>query len=238
MRDGAGVLHLGARRPQRARPRTRRPVLRLAASPNASAQNSALPKRAFVTSRRSPPVRRKTSASRVDERRPAGRRRRSAAPSLREMNRAVAGCAARWSSSRWTSPSPPPAGDREAEHLLRAVVVVAPARYSVVAARSPRLSMPWPVRQREASIDVGLRVAGVDADRVQLEQLAAVVLVDPADHAAAHRARHRVQVVVEVVEHRRVQRGGAQQVAEAAEHVRAGSRRARRTRSSSGRSRR
>ena len=66
---------------------------------------------------------------------------------------------------------------------------------------------------------VGLGVAGVDADGVQLHQLAPVVLVDAADDAPAHRPRHRVQVVVEVEDHGRVLGGGAQQVAEAAEGV-------------------
>ena len=52
--------------------------------------------------------------------------------------------------------------------------------------------MPWPVRQREASITSCLRVAGVDADRVQLDQLAPVVLVEPPTGAAADPVRGTV----------------------------------------------
>src|SRR5439155_11921876 len=69
--------------------------------------------------------------------------------------------------------------------------------------------------------DVVLGVAGVDADRVQLQQLAAVVLVEPADRAPAYRHRRPAEVVVEEVEHRRMGGGGAEQVTELAERVRA-----------------
>ena len=56
----------------------------------------------------------------------------------------------------------------------------------------------------------GLGVAGVAADGVQLEQLAALVLVGPVTH---------VGPVVQVQPHRRVQRGGQQEVLEPAEGV-------------------
>ena len=58
--------------------------------------------------------------------------------------------------------------------------------------------------------DVLLRIATVDAECVQLEQLAGVVLVEAARGA---------EVVVEVVQHRRAVRDRAEQVAEFAERV-------------------
>ena len=134
------------------------------------------------------------------------------------MKWAVAGCAARWSSSRSTSAGAAARGDGEPEHLLAALVVLACAEH--VAAGGAQVVDAVAGEAARGVDHVRLRVAGVDADRVQLQELAAVVLVDPADRAAALRARRRVQVVVEVVEHRRVQRHGAEQLAEAAQHVR------------------
>jgi hypothetical protein len=61
-------------------------------------------------------------------------------------------------------------------------------------------------------LHVGLRVAAVDAERVQLQQFARVVFVD---------AVGGVGLVVEVAQHRRVQGTRAEQVAKAAERVRA-----------------
>ena len=75
--------------------------------------------------------------------------------------------------------------------------------------------------------DVGLRVAAVDAERVQLHQLAAVVLVEPRtprvgrETSARDLLARRLRLpVVEVEQHRRVASRGQQQVAEPAEDVR------------------
>ena len=78
--------------------------------------------------------------------------------------------------------------------------------------------MPQPGEDPRRLAHVVLAVAGVDADGVQLEQLAAVVLVDAGDDAAALVHVGAVRVVVEEEQHRRVRGHGAQQVAEAAEH--------------------
>ena len=83
--------------------------------------------------------------------------------------------------------------------------------------------------------DVLLGVAAVDAKRVQLQQLARVVLVDArvgrSSAAAVCTSRTlrtprtlctlltRTQPVVEIEQHRRALRGGAEHVAEVAEHV-------------------
>ena len=76
-------------------------------------------------------------------------------------------------------------------------------------------------------LHVLLRVAAVDAERVQLEQLARVVFVQPALLATcpaaglrAARARADRLEVVEVDEHRRMLRRREHHVFEAAEHVR------------------
>jgi len=73
---------------------------------------------------------------------------------------------------------------------------------------------------------VALRVAAVDTQGVELHQLARVVLVEPRGPALVRARRHdetrpRAHPVVQVEEHRRVARGGEQEVAEPAERVRA-----------------
>ncbi len=60
-------------------------------------------------------------------------------------------------------------------------------------------------------LHIGLRIAAVDAERVQLHQLARVVLVDVID---------RVLRVVEIAQHRRMLQRRQHEVAEAAERVR------------------
>jgi len=69
-------------------------------------------------------------------------------------------------------------------------------------------------RQRR---DVSLRVAAVDAERVQLHQLACVVFVE----AAAARTGRRTAGVVQVMQHRRMPRRRVQHVGEAAQRIRA-----------------
>ena len=110
------------------------------------------------------------------------------------------------------------------------------------AAALPRL-LDRPAGERARDLgDVLLRVAAVDAERVQLHQLAAVVLVQAlrrvrvrgaeARHREARRRTmsqrcrasmrpsDRAHPVVEIEEHRRALRRRAEQVAELAEHVR------------------
>src|SRR5208282_4097573 len=68
---------------------------------------------------------------------------------------------------------------------------------------------------------VGLRVAAVDAQRMQFHQLARVVLVDPFEIALrAGAAGRSVLPVVEVEKHRRMMRGRAKQRAELAHRMR------------------
>ena len=70
--------------------------------------------------------------------------------------------------------------------------------------------------------DVGLAVAAADADRVQLQDFAAQVLVEAAVRAlAGSRVRADGARVVEEVQHRRMTLGGQQHVGEPPEHVRA-----------------
>ena len=121
--------------------------------------------------------------------------------------------------------------ERVAEHLLGVGVVGAGAEDE--AAPSAWL-VDGPPGEGAGDVDhVSLRVTTVDAERVQLEQFATIVLVEPAPvthHRAAVRQRSSAQFeqrvvqavrdalrVVEVDQHRRAVRHGAEQVAEGAE---------------------
>ena len=149
------------------------------------------------------------------------------------MWRAVDGCAARMSSTRSPSSTPP------------ALIVWPSTVFSPRSWRAgheheprslPRLHRPAGERARDVD-DVLLRVAAVDAERVQLEQLARVVLVDAASIAARvpratvgcasaleRRRRTRctsahsctraldAQPVIEIEEHRGTLRRGAEHV--------------------------
>ena len=144
------------------------------------------------------------------------------------MKRAVDGCAARMSST--CSPSLLAAAglDPVAEHQLLAAVVQ--ARVEDVAAALARIAdRPAGERARDLG-HVLLRVAAVDAQRVQLHQLAAVVLVQPsflpvARPSSGSRARTSgvrigAHPVVEIEQHRRTLRRRFEQIAELAEDVR------------------
>ena len=96
----------------------------------------------------------------------------------------------------------------EAEDRHRADPVVSTARTRT---RPSRVDAE-PGEDARGVQDAGLAVPAVDADGVQLEELAALVLV---------RVRRRRVAVVEVGEHRRVLGDAAQQVGELAERVRA-----------------
>ena len=73
-------------------------------------------------------------------------------------------------------------------------------------------------RQRD---HVGLAVAAIDAQRVQLHEFARVILVQPLELAPRPRAAgRRVEPVVEIEQHRRMLGGGAQEISEAAEQMR------------------
>ena len=96
------------------------------------------------------------------------------------MKRAVDGCAARMSSTCSPSSSPPPA------LITWPSTTFSPASWICGSKRKPP-PMPRvvnrPARERARHFgDVLLRVAAVDAERVQLHQLAAVVLVQPLRH--------------------------------------------------------
>src|SRR5579871_470502 len=68
--------------------------------------------------------------------------------------------------------------------------------------------------------DVGLGVAAVDPQRVQLHQLARVIFVDSFEATArAGSVRRRVLPVVEIEQHRRMPGSGTQQIAKAAEDM-------------------
>ena len=98
--------------------------------------------------------------------------------------------------------------ERVAEHPLDAAIVGLLVEDE--AARLARLPQR-PSRERARDVDdVLLRVAAVDAERVQLHQLAAVVFIQPS--AAA-------QPVVEIEEHRRALRDRTEKIAKAAEDV-------------------
>ena len=72
--------------------------------------------------------------------------------------------------------TPPPAGDAVAEHDLLAVCRVCAVRRRIPASGRPR---DGPAGEARGDLhDVLLRVAAVDAERVQLHQLARVVLVE------------------------------------------------------------
>ena len=95
-----------------------------------------------------------------------------------EMKRAVDGCRARISSTFSASSLPPPAGIVHAQHGLLAFIV-----HAVVVKEIAALARLANGPAREAARhfrDVLLRVAAVDAERVQLHQLARVVFVQPA----------------------------------------------------------
>src|SRR6267143_4582816 len=100
------------------------------------------------------------------------------------------------------------AGDAAPEELLGAEIV--PPRIEARELAGSEVEAPAREDARER-LDVALRVAAVDAERVQLHQLARVVLVEAAGAVAR---------VVEVDEHRRMARGGADEVAKAAERLR------------------
>src|SRR6266403_1295856 len=70
-------------------------------------------------------------------------------------------------------------------------------------------------------LHVALAIAAGDAERVQLEQLAGVVLVEPlAEPASGRRIRPDGARVVEVDQHRRMRGDRLQQVGEAAAEMR------------------
>ena len=123
---------------------------------------------------------------------------------------------------------------RVPEHHFR-LGVVHPFAENEPAARARIVERPTGEGARDGD-DVLLRVAAVHAQRVQLEQLAAVVLVQPVA-AMVHRTaarplrlaelgqRHVARVrgaleIVEVLEHRGTVRDRAEQVAEFPEHAR------------------
>ena len=118
----------------------------------------------------------------------------------------------------------PAAGDRAPEHTLVAEVVAVRVELESAVAHVRGLQRGPQARRRVAEVHahageharellhVGLRVAAVDTERVQLEQLAGMVLVEAAG---------RVLLVVEVAQHRRMAGGRAEQVAEAPERMRA-----------------
>ena len=79
-------------------------------------------------------------------------------------------------------------------------------------------AMDQPVRILAKLGDVGLGVAAVDADRVQLQDLAGEVLVEAEAAALAGPGMRPDRLgVVEIEQHRRMARDGEQHVAEAAE---------------------
>ena len=119
--------------------------------------------------------------------------------------------------------------ERLAEHRLHLVVVEA---FHVLGARP--FARPYgPTSQRSRDVhDVGLRIAAIHAQRMQLHQLSCVVLVDAARGArgcaaslgSARRASwgllSDILPVIEVEEHGRALRGGFEHVAEVTEHIR------------------
>src|SRR5439155_10649761 len=92
-------------------------------------------------------------------------------------------------------------------------------------ARGVARTVDRPARERARHLgDVLLRVAAVDAERVQLHQLARVVLVEAGALAAIgpeprREVRSRAEPVVEVKEHRGMRRRPTEQVTEPAERV-------------------
>ena len=149
--------------------------------------------------------------------------------SLRAMNRAVAGWRATMSRTSSPSSMPRPAASRWPSTSF--------ASASWISGRKTKPE-PWrgfivqPVSARATSMTSLLRVPAVDAERVQLEQLARVVLVQAARSAGGAHARlssvaqrrvrrvHRALELIQVEQHRRALRHGAQQVAEVAERAR------------------
>ena len=116
--------------------------------------------------------------------------------------------------------------DAVAEHHLLAVVMQG-RREAEAAALARLLDAPAGEGARHLG-DVVLRVAAVDAERVQFQQFAPVVLVQPG-RTSRHRSR-RVEVrpvrvgthpVVQIEEHGGAFRRGAEQLAEVPEDVRA-----------------
>src|ERR1051326_7137126 len=68
--------------------------------------------------------------------------------------------------------------------------------------------------------DIALRVAAIDAQRVQLHDLAGIVLVDPRHLSLLPaRAGRHVAPVVEIDQHGGMLRGGEQEFAELAERI-------------------
>ena len=127
-----------------------KPVLGLPAV-NASAQNSALPKIAFSHLAQVPAAPQEDARQAARRAPRADRRRRSARASLRDDEVRRGGVRGEVVEQPLHVALAAAGRDREPEHLLAAVVVVAPGGTGSCRSR-PRLSMPWPVRQREASI--------------------------------------------------------------------------------------
>jgi hypothetical protein len=119
-----------------------------------------------------------------------------------------------------------PAAGRDplTEHDFLAAVVHARPEDEVPVGLRP---VDRPAGERAGDLgDVLLCVAAVHAERVQLHQLARVVLVESALASAVRSRRHDevrpgAEPVVEVEEHRRMVRGGAHEVGELAHRVRA-----------------
>ena len=151
--------------------------------------------------------------------------------SLVEMNRAVDGCRTRMSMTRSPSRSPPPAGIIwPSTRLLPVIVARGPEQERAALARP--IDRPPGEGTRHFG-DVLLRVAAVHAERVQLHQLARVVLVEARavrraeaaprlvnSAARHHQVRARAHPVVEIEEHRGMPCRGQHEVPELAEHVR------------------
>ena len=113
-------------------------------------------------------------------------------------------------------------GDVVAEKALGAVIVALRIEYKA-AAGFRQCDGP---REAPAGQDAGQRddivlaIPAIDAEGVQFHQFAGVVLVEPVHATVGALAAGRgVLRVVKIEQHRRVMRGGAQQVAETAERV-------------------
>ncbi len=105
-------------------------------------------------------------------------------------------------------------GDLDAEHALAPVVVLVGVELDDRLAEAVLVAHRPTGQTARGLHHVLLRVAAVHAERVQLEQLARVVLVRPLDRRALH-----VRASVEVPEHRRAGGRGAQELGETPERV-------------------
>ena len=100
-------------------------------------------------------------------------------------------------------------GKLKSEHALGGGVVSA---WRVEEVATPAQVVDAPSREgARRLVDIGLGVSGVDADGVQFQDLAAVVLIQAVDQNAIHGPAGLRQVVVKVVEHRRMFGGGLEQ---------------------------